>query len=99
MSRKYDKMPRYFQIFLDHHKLWPRFWDKDESMKGITISSIEHDVGGHTIKRWQYIVNNFLEQYGAHLIYIRATGKQHLIFDNEQAKEYFIINMGLGIHE
>lgn len=91
MSRRLEKMPVYFQNFVVHHRLWPQLDDKSVLVKEFSVKSIEQDIRGHNIKKWHQVVNPLLTEYGAHLEYIRASSKQHLIFPNAQAKLWFVM--------
>lgn len=91
MSRRLDKMPIYFKKFILHHSLWPQLGNKSDLVKEFSVRMIEQDIRGNTIKQWQRIVNHELRQHSARLEYIRATGKQHLIFSDSNSQLLFVM--------
>lgn len=84
MSRHLDKMPFYFRNFILLNNLWPNcFYNKNPALNVFSISSIQDDMRGHKIKKWQEIVLEYLGP-DCTLTYNRATSKQILTFNNDE---------------
>ena len=87
-------MPSFFRNFILQNELWPRWWlpSVDSEINGkFSISSIEDDVRGHTIKEWQKIVNKHLVPYHGALSYDRSSSKQLLGFEKDEDATYFMM--------
>lgn len=94
MSRELVKMPKYFQNFIHQNDLWPKRGQTHpmpSPVAGFSVSCIQDDVRGDTIRSWCYIVNHYLHEEGGDLNYIRLKSKLRLTFKNEIDLTTFIL--------
>lgn len=92
ISRRLDKMPFFFRNFIIKNNLWPVFSSfKNPKLTEFSVSSIEDDIRGNIIKKWQIIVMEYFQMHGhdCKLGYGRSISKQLLIFKTEEDATFF----------